>query len=98
MLLRLNLYDLSVLSFVQLIVSTLLVLSPAREIGSRFRWTGSRMTEVLVSSAGAVGIAALSCLLTRAFWGLPLRDLETEAYLLVLVSSAVIALQPDRNV
>jgi hypothetical protein len=37
MLLSLNLYGLFVLSFVQLIVSTVLVLSPAREIGSRYR-------------------------------------------------------------
>ena len=56
MLLRFNLYDLYVLSFVQLIVSTVLVLSPAREIGTRFRWTGSRITEVLVGGVGAVVI------------------------------------------
>ena len=60
MLLNFNLYDLFVLSFVQLIVSTVLVLSPAREIGSRYRWTGSRLTEVLVSSLGAVAITAIA--------------------------------------
>jgi cellulose synthase/poly-beta-1,6-N-acetylglucosamine synthase-like glycosyltransferase len=97
LLLDFNLYALSVLSFVQLIVSTLLVLSPAREIGARYRWTGSRITEVVVGSMGAVGIAAASCVLTHALWGLPISQLETAAYLLVLVSAAVIALQPDRN-
>jgi hypothetical protein len=56
MLLKFNLYDLFVLSFVQLIVSTVLVLSPAREIGTRFRWTASRITEVLAGSvAGSDG-------------------------------------------
>jgi cellulose synthase/poly-beta-1,6-N-acetylglucosamine synthase-like glycosyltransferase len=97
-LLRLNLYDLSVLSFVQLLVSTVLVLSPAREIGTRFRWTGSRITEVLLSGVGAVAIAALACVLTQLVWGLPIGSLETEAYLLVVCSIIVIALQPDRNV
>ena len=65
MLLRFSLYDLYVLSFVQLFVSTVLVLSPAREIGIRFRWTGSRITEVLVGSVGAVAISAVACVLTR---------------------------------
>ncbi len=98
MLLELNLYDLSILAFVQLIVSTVLVLSPAREIGNRFRWTGSRITEVVVSGVGAVAISAVSCALTRVLWGLPIGALETEAYLLVVVSMIVIALQPERNV
>ena len=98
MLLDLSLYDLSVLAFVQLVVSTVLVLSPAREMGSRFRWTGSRMTEVVVSGVGAVAITAVSCVLTQVLWGLPIAGLETAAYLLVVVSIVVIALQPDRNV
>jgi Glycosyl transferase family 2 len=97
-LLRFNLYDLFVLSFVQLVVSTVLVLSPAREIGSRFRWTGSRITEVLVSSMGAVAISAVACVITQVVWGLPISSLETAAYPLVIVSVVVIALQPDRNV
>ena len=92
------LYDLLLLSYTQLIVSTVLVLSPAREMGSRFRWTGSRMTEVVVSGVGAVAIAAVSCVLTQVLWGLPIAGLETAAYLLVVVSIVVIALQPDRNV
>src|SRR5919201_3303814 len=98
MLLDFNLYDLFLLSFVQLIVSTALVLSPAREIGSRFRWTGSRLTEVLLSGLGAVAITGIACLLTHVLWGLPIRALETVACPLVLVSIVVITLQPDRNV
>ena len=96
MLLNFKPYDLFVLSFVQLVVSTVLVLSPAREIGIRFR-TGSRITQVLVSSIGAVAISALACVLTQVLWGLPIGDLETAAYPLVIVSIVVIALQPDRN-
>src|SRR5215813_14234745 len=97
MLLNFNLYDLFILSFVQLIVTTVLVLSPAREIGLRFRWTGSRITEVLVSALGAVAIAAVSCVITQLLWGLPIGSLEVAAYPLVIVSVVVIALQPDRN-
>jgi len=96
-LLNFNLYDLYILSFVQLIVSTALVLTPAREIGTRFRWTGSRITEVLVGSVGAVAISAVACVLTRALWGVPVGRLEAAAYLLVLTSVAVMVLQPDRN-
>ena len=91
-------YDLLLLSFVALVVSTVLILSPAREIGIRFRWTGSRITEVFVSGVGAVAIAAVSCVLAQILWGLEIGGLETAAYLLVLVSLIVIALQPDRNV
>ena len=97
MLLNFDFYDLIVLAFVQLIVSTVLVLSPAREIGSRFRWTGSRITEVLVGSVGAVAISAVACVVTQVVWGLPIGGLETAAYPLVIVSVVVIALQPDRN-
>ncbi len=98
MLLKFNLYDLFVLSFVQLLVSTVLVLSPAREIGNRFRWTGSRITEVLVGSVGAVAISAAAVLITHELWGLPVGGLESAAYPLVVVSAVVIALQPDRNI
>jgi cellulose synthase/poly-beta-1,6-N-acetylglucosamine synthase-like glycosyltransferase len=97
-LLKLNLYDLFVLSFVQLVVSTVLVLSPAREIRSRFRWTGSRITEVVVGSVGAIAITAIAVELTHLTWGLQIGGLETAAYPLALVSIVVIALQPDRNV
>ena len=89
-------YDLFVLSFVQLVMSTALVLSPAREIEIRLR-KGSRITEVLVSGVGAVAISALACGLTKLVWGLPIGGLEAAAWPLVIVSIVVIALQPDRN-
>jgi len=54
-----NLYDLFVLSFVQLILTTILVLSPLRHVGTRFQWTGSRITEVVLGGLGAVAVAAL---------------------------------------
>jgi cellulose synthase/poly-beta-1,6-N-acetylglucosamine synthase-like glycosyltransferase len=95
-LLKFDPYDLFVLSFVQLGLSTVLVLSPAREIGIRLR-KGSRITEVLAGSVGAVAISALACLLTKLLWGLPLSGLETAAWPLVVASIVVIALQPDRN-
>ena len=92
------LYDLLFLSFVQLILSTVLVLSPARGIGSRFRWTGSRITEVIVGGVGAVAISAAAVGVTHAVWGLPVVGLGTGAYLLVAVSVVVMALRPDTNV
>ena len=98
MLLKFNLYDLFFLSFVQLILSTVLVLSPARDIGTRFRWTGSRITEVLLGAVGAAAISAVACVLTPELWGLPFGGLETAAYLLVIFSIVVITLQPDCNV
>jgi len=91
------LYDLLFLSFVQLILSTVLVLSPARSIGSRFRWTGSRITEVIVGGIGAVAISAAAVGITHAVWGLPVVGLGTGAYLLVIVSVVVMALRPDIN-
>ena len=96
--LKFNLYDLLFLSFVQLILSTALVLSPAREIGSRFRWTGSRVTEVLVGGAGAIAISAAACLITHVVWGLPIDGVGSGAYLLVAVSMVVMALRPDTNI
>ena len=75
----------------------MLVLSPAREVGTRFRWTGSRITEVLVGTVGAVAITATACVLTHELWGLPMGGLETAAYPLAIGSIVVIALQPDRN-
>jgi len=97
-LLKFNLYDLFVLSFVQLTLSTALVLSPARDIGTRLRWTGSKITEVLVGSLWAAGISAATCVLTHLLWGLPMDGLETAACLLVVTSVVVMVLQPDVNV
>jgi len=97
-LLNFSLYDLFFLSFAQLVVSTVLVLSPARDISARFRWTGSRITEVLVGTLGAVAVSAAACVIAHAVWGLSFAGLGTGAYLLVIVSVVVMALRPDCNV
>jgi len=93
-----NLYDLFIVCFVQLILSTILILSPARSLGTRFRWTGSRVTEVLVAAAGVAAISALACFLTAELWNLPAFGLETAAYLLAIFSIVVIILRPDFTV
>src|SRR5205814_1788220 len=98
MLLNFNLYVLFVCSFVQILLTTVLVLSPARDIGTRFRWTVSKITEVLLGGVGAVAIATIACVLTHLLWGVPMAGVETAAFLLVLTSVVVMALQPDRNV
>jgi len=97
MLLKFNIYDLFFLSFVQLVLSTILVLSPARGMGARFRWTGSRITELFVGGVGAVALSAAACVLTHELWGLPIDGLETAAFLLVVTSVVVMALQPTTN-
>jgi cellulose synthase/poly-beta-1,6-N-acetylglucosamine synthase-like glycosyltransferase len=95
---RFNLYDLFVLSFVQLVVAVVLVLSPLRDIDARFQWTGSRVTEVLLGALGAAAIVGVSCYLTIELWGLPSAGVETAAYLLVIVSIVVIIARPDCSV
>ena len=98
MLQQFSLYDLFILCFVQMVVATVLVLSPLRHIGNRFRWTGSRVTEVLLGALGAAAIAAASCFLTVELWGMPAPGVETAAYLLVIFSLVVIVLRPECNV
>ncbi len=93
-----RLYDLFILTFVQLVVCTVLVLSPARSIDSRFRWTGSRITEVIIGTLGAAAIAAVSVVLTAILWGLPLQELESAAYVLVIFSFVVIVARPDCSI
>jgi cellulose synthase/poly-beta-1,6-N-acetylglucosamine synthase-like glycosyltransferase len=93
----LRLYDLFILSFVQLVVSTVLVLSPARRFDTRLRWTGSRFTEVVLGGVAASAVAVISCFLTVVLWGLPTKNVETAAYLLVLFSLIVIVLRPDTS-
>jgi hypothetical protein len=63
------LFDLFFLSFVQLVLATVLVLSPVREMGNRFRWTGSRITEVIAGGLWAAAITAAACLITHEVWG-----------------------------
>ena len=93
-----DLYDLFVLCFVQLVVSTVFVLSPLRYVGTRFQWTGSRITEVILGGLGAVAVAALSVFITAQLWGLPANKLETAAYILTIFSVIVMILRPDCNV
>jgi cellulose synthase/poly-beta-1,6-N-acetylglucosamine synthase-like glycosyltransferase len=93
-----RLYDLFVLSFVQLVVMTVLVLSPARNIDTRFRWTGSRVTEVILGTIAAAIVAAVSGFITWLFWDLPVSGLGTAAYVLVIVSFVVIVWRPDTSV
>ncbi len=98
MLHSLKLYDLFILSFVQLVVSTVLVLSPARALDTRLRWTGSRFTEVALGTVGAAAVAAISVFLTVVAWGLDLAGVEAAAYLLVIFSVVVIIMRPDCSV
>ncbi len=93
-----DLYDVFVLSFVQLLVATVLVLSPARNIDTKFRWTGSRITEVILGMLGAVAVTAASCLLAALLWALPLSRLGTAAYILAIFSFIVIMWRPDTSV
>ena len=93
-----SLYDLFVLCFVQLVISTVLVLSPLRNVGTQFQWTGSKVTEVLLGAVGAVAVTALAVFVTAEFWGLDVHGLETSAYLLTVFSVVVIILRPDINV
>jgi cellulose synthase/poly-beta-1,6-N-acetylglucosamine synthase-like glycosyltransferase len=93
-----NLYDLFVLCFVQLILATVLVLSPARHVGTRFSWTGARITEVLLATLCAAGVSALSAFLAIQLWNLDAAGVETSAYILTLFSVVVIILRPDCNV
>jgi cellulose synthase/poly-beta-1,6-N-acetylglucosamine synthase-like glycosyltransferase len=93
-----KLYDLYIVSFLQLVVATVLVLSPARFIDSRLRWTGSRITEVVLDALGAAAIAAVSAGLAIVLWGLPANSAGVAAYVLVVCSLIVIVARPDSAV
>jgi cellulose synthase/poly-beta-1,6-N-acetylglucosamine synthase-like glycosyltransferase len=93
-----SLYDLFILSFVQLVVASVLVLSPARSFDTHHGWTGSRLTENILGAFCAAALAAVSCFLTVQLWGLSLSGVEVAAYLLVIFSLAVIIVRPDCSV
>jgi len=93
-----NFYDLFILSFAQLVLATVLVLSPAREIGTGVRWPGSKITEVILEAIYAVAVAAFASFVTVELWGLPAAGVETAAILLVIFSVVVIILRPDCGV
>jgi cellulose synthase/poly-beta-1,6-N-acetylglucosamine synthase-like glycosyltransferase len=94
----LKLYDVFTLSFVQMMVATVLVLTPVRKLDTRLRWTGSRFTEVALGIVGTAAVAAISCYLTVVLWNLPARSVESAAYLLVIFSVVVIIARPDNSV
>ena len=98
MLRELHLYDLFVLSFAQLVLATILVLSPLRELDARFRWKGSKIADVVPGVLGAAAISAAACFATAEVSGLPVGGLEIAAYILTIVSVVVIALRPDCGV
>ncbi len=91
-------YDLFILSFVQLVLCTVLVMTPARRADTRFRWTGSRVTEVTLGAVGAAVVAVVSCWLAVVLWGLPVKGLEIAAYPLAVFSIVVIMARPDCGV
>jgi cellulose synthase/poly-beta-1,6-N-acetylglucosamine synthase-like glycosyltransferase len=95
---RFDLYNLYILCFVQLVVSTVLVLSPARKFDTRFRWTGARLTEVALGTVVAVLVASLSSYLTVLLWGLPAKSVQVGAYVLVVFATVVIIARPDTSV
>jgi cellulose synthase/poly-beta-1,6-N-acetylglucosamine synthase-like glycosyltransferase len=93
-----RLYDLFVLSFVQLVAATVLVLSPARNLDTEHRWTGSRLTEVFLGAGSAALLTAVSVVLTHWLWGLPVSGLGAAAYLLVLFALGVIIVKQDTSI
>jgi cellulose synthase/poly-beta-1,6-N-acetylglucosamine synthase-like glycosyltransferase len=93
-----NLYDLYILSFVQLCVCTAFAWSPARNLNTGFRWTGSRFTQVILDGLGAAAITVLSCFLAVVLWGLPEQGVGAAAYLLVIFGVVVIIARPDCGV
>ena len=74
MLFRLNLYDFTLVGFMQLFLATALLLSPAGRFSRH--WSGSKFTEVLFGSSGALAIAVPACWLVSVIWGIPLSTLE----------------------
>ena len=93
-----RLYHLFTLSFAQLMVSSVLVLTPLRNLDTRLRWTGSRFTEVALGALGAAAIAAVSCFLTVVISGEPLKGVETAAFILWIFTTVVIVARPDNSV
>ena len=74
------------------------MLTPARNLDTRLRWTGSRFTEVVLGALGAAAIAAISCFLTVVISGEPVKGVESAAFVLVIFSAVVIIARPDNSV
>ncbi len=95
MLFRVNLYYFTLVGFMQLFLATGLLLSPARRFS--LRGSGSRFSEVLFSTMGALVIAAPACWFVWAIWGIPLTSLELPVSAVVLLAFAVVIARPDLN-
>jgi cellulose synthase/poly-beta-1,6-N-acetylglucosamine synthase-like glycosyltransferase len=95
MLFRLNLYYFTLVGFMQLFLATALLLSPARRFN--LRGSGSRFSEVVFSTGGALAIAVPACWLVTVIWGLPLTTLELPGAAVVLVAFIVVIARPDCN-
>ena len=95
MLFRLNLYDFTLVGFMQLFLATPLLLSPARRFS--LRGSGSRFSEVIFSSTGALAIAVAACWLVSVIWGIPLTTLELPGTTVVLIAVIVVVARPDCN-
>ena len=95
MLFRINLYYFTLVGFMQLFLATALLLSPARRFS--LRGSGSRFSEVLFSTVGALAIAVPACWLVWAIWGIPLTSLELPMSTIVLIAFIVVVSRPDLN-
>jgi cellulose synthase/poly-beta-1,6-N-acetylglucosamine synthase-like glycosyltransferase len=93
-----RLYDLFVLGFMQLVVSTLLVFSPLRNIDARLRWANTRIGEIVYGVLGVVAVAAVSCYSTIWLWNLPAQSVEGAAYLLAVFSLVIVLARPNCSV
>ncbi len=95
MLFRLNLYDFTLVGFMQLFLATALLLSPARRFSRSGR--GSRFSEVLFSTVGALAVAVPACWLVAVIWGIPLTSLELPGSTVVLIAFVVVIARADLN-
>ena len=95
MLFRLNLYDFTLVGFIQLFLATALLLSPARRYSRR--WNGSRFSEVLFSSSGALAVAVPACWLVSVIWGIPFSALELPMTAVMVIAVIVVVARPDCN-
>ena len=95
MLFRVNLYYFTLVGFMQLFLATGLLLSAARRFS--LRGSGSRFSEVLFGTMGALVIAAPACWFVWAIWGIPLTSLELPVSAVVLLAFVVVIARPDLN-
>jgi len=95
MLFRLNLYDFTLVGFMQLFLATALLLSPLRRLSRS--GSGSKFSEVSFSSIVAMAMAVPACWLVAVIWGIPLTSLELPGSTVVLIAVIVVIARPDLN-